>query len=186
MIPAHAIDASGMLLLLVNAALRTLVVAAVAGLGLAVFRVKATSARLLTWTAVLYARLVDSASVMAAAIHTGSAAGLDADCRHCRASSASDRQASLMPHVNQEPQKQSLAGRGRLSPRIPAGIPALPTMTHPSIASPYGLTFRLSWTSIATAIYLAVALVLLLRFRSASGHAAAGQKSEALTDHVCD
>ena len=57
MTPAQTIDASGMLLLLVNAALRTLVVAAVAGLGLASFRVKATSARLLTWTAVLFAAL---------------------------------------------------------------------------------------------------------------------------------
>ena len=40
MIPAQTIDASGMLLLLVNAALRTHALAAVAGLGLAVFRVR--------------------------------------------------------------------------------------------------------------------------------------------------
>jgi len=68
MIPAQTFDASGMLLLLVNAALRTLVLAAVAGLVLASFR---GSVR----------RLVAPLSVMAPAIHTGSAAGLAADCR---------------------------------------------------------------------------------------------------------
>src|SRR5438270_5005895 len=44
--------------LLADSALRTLVLAAVAGLGLALLRVKSTSLRLFTWTGVLYAALV--------------------------------------------------------------------------------------------------------------------------------
>ncbi len=48
---------SGFLQLLVDAALRTLLLAAVTGTGLAVFRVKSTSLRLFTWTGVLFAGL---------------------------------------------------------------------------------------------------------------------------------
>ena len=58
MTPAAVIDASTSLLVqLANPAARALALAGVAGLGLAVFRVKSTSARLFTWTAVLYAAL---------------------------------------------------------------------------------------------------------------------------------
>ena len=162
MIPAQTFDASGMLLLLVNAALRTLVLAAVAGLVLASFRVKATSARLLTWTAVLYAALslpfplwlLPSIPVPLPVLPQ--TAVLSASSGIATASFAK-------PPVNQEPQKQSLAGRGRLSPEFGAGIPAIAGQE----SSEKSIAVRiesLSWTSIATAIYLAVAMVLLLRF----------------------
>jgi beta-lactamase regulating signal transducer with metallopeptidase domain len=162
MIPAQAIDASGMLLLLVNAALRTLVLAAVAGLVLASFRVKATSARLLTWTAVLYAALLlpfplwllPSIPVPLPVLPQTAVLS---------ASSGIATTSFAKPPVNQEPQKQSLAGRGRLSPEFGAGIPAIAGQE----SSEKSIAVRiesLSWTSIATAIYLAVAMVLLLRF----------------------
>ena len=162
MIPAQTFDASGMLLLLVNAALRTLVLAAVAGLVLASFRVKATSARLLTWTAVLYAALslpfplwlLPSIPVPLPVLPR--TAVLSASSGIATASFAK-------PPVNQESQKQSLAGRGRLSPEFGAGIPAIAGQE----SSEKSIAVRiesLSWTSIATAIYLAVAMVLLLRF----------------------
>jgi hypothetical protein len=52
------VDASTSLLAqLANPAARALALAGAAGLGLAAFRVKSTSARLFTWTAVLYAAL---------------------------------------------------------------------------------------------------------------------------------
>jgi beta-lactamase regulating signal transducer with metallopeptidase domain len=162
MIPAQAIDASGMLLLLVNAALRTLVLAAVAGLVLASFRVKATSARLLTWTAVLYAALLlpfplwllPSIPVPLPVLPQTAVLS---------ASSGIATTSFAKPPVNQEPQKQSLAGRGRLSPEFGAGIPAIAGQE----SSEKSIAVRiesLSWTSIATAIYLAIAMVLLLRF----------------------
>ncbi|MFL6445407.1 MAG: M56 family metallopeptidase [Candidatus Sulfotelmatobacter sp.] len=162
MIPAQTFDASGMLLLLVNAALRTLVLAAVAGLVLASFRVKGTSARLLTWTAVLYAALslpfplwlLPSIPVPLPVLPQ--TAVLSASSSIATASFAK-------PPVNQEPQKQSLAGRGRLSPEFGAGIPTIAGQE----SSEKSIAVRiesLSWTSIATAIYLAVAMVLLLRF----------------------
>jgi beta-lactamase regulating signal transducer with metallopeptidase domain len=162
MTPAQTIDASGMLLLLVNAALRTLVLAALAGLGLAVFRVKATSARLLTWTAVLFGALslplllwllpsipVPLPVLTQTTVLPASAGIWTSSVAH--------------PAVNQEPQQQSLAGRGRLSPEFAAGIPAFANQksTKKSIAARIK---SLSWTSIGTAMYLAVALSLLLRF----------------------
>jgi len=162
MIPAQTIDASGMLLLLVNAALRTLVLAAVVGLVLASFRVKATSARLLTWTAVLYAALLlpfplwllPSIPVPLPVLPQTAVLS---------ASSGIATTSFAKPPVNQEPQKQSLAGRGRLSPEFGAGIPAIAGQE----SSQKSIAVRiesLSWTSMATAIYLAVAMVLLLRF----------------------
>jgi beta-lactamase regulating signal transducer with metallopeptidase domain len=58
MTPPVFIQAStGLLLQLVNFAVRSLVLAGVAGLGLALFRSRTTSSRLFTWTAVLYAAL---------------------------------------------------------------------------------------------------------------------------------
>src|ERR1017187_5334895 len=58
MTPTAAIQASTNLLAhLANPAARALALSAFAGLGLAAFRVKTTSVRLFTWTAVLYAAL---------------------------------------------------------------------------------------------------------------------------------
>ncbi len=58
MIQPHIAAESGILLAqLADAAARSLALAAVAGLALAVFRVRTTSARLFTWTTVLYAAL---------------------------------------------------------------------------------------------------------------------------------
>jgi beta-lactamase regulating signal transducer with metallopeptidase domain len=67
------------------------------------------------------------------------------------------------PAVNQEPQKQSLAGRGRLSPEFAAGIPAFANQKSTKKLIVVRIK-SLSWTSIGTAMYLAVALSLLLRF----------------------
>jgi beta-lactamase regulating signal transducer with metallopeptidase domain len=162
MIPALTIHASGMLLLLANAALRTLVLAAVAGLGLAVFRVKATSARLLTWTAFLYAALslplllwllpsilVPLPVLPPTAVLPASSGIVAASIAH--------------PAGNQEPQKQSLAGRGRLSPEFAAGIPSSVSQ-KPAKQGIDPWSGSLSWTFIAAAIYLAVASILLARF----------------------
>src|ERR1022692_4807904 len=58
MTPTATIEASTSLLTqLVNPAARALVLGCAVGLGLAVFRVRATSVRLFTWTGVLYAAL---------------------------------------------------------------------------------------------------------------------------------
>ena len=162
MIPAQTIDASGMLLLLVNAALRTLVLAAVAGLVVASFRVKATSARLFTWTAVLYAALLLPFPLW---LLPSIPVPLPVLPQTAVLSASSDIATTSFakPPVNQEPQKQSLAGRGRLSPEFGAGIPAIAGQE----SSEKSIAVRiesLSWTSIATAIYLAAVLVLLLRF----------------------
>ena len=162
MISPHTIDASWMLLLLVNAALRTLVLAAVVGLGLAVFRVKDTSARLLTWTAVLYGALslplllwlLPSIPVPLPVLTQTTV---------MTASSGIATASFPKPPVNQEPQKQSLAGRGRLSPEFGAGIAATAGQNSPKNSISAQIE-SLSWTSIATVIYLGVALILLLRF----------------------
>jgi beta-lactamase regulating signal transducer with metallopeptidase domain len=57
MTPAATVTASTGLVVLADSALRSLVLAAVAGLTLAAFRVRSSSLRLFTWTAVLYAAL---------------------------------------------------------------------------------------------------------------------------------
>lgn len=162
MIPAQTIDASGMLLLLVNAALRTLVLAAVVGLGLAVFRVKDTSARLLTWTAVLYAAL--SLPLLLCLLPSIPVPlPLLTQTTVVTASSGIATASFPKPPVNQEPQKQSLPGRGRLSPEFAAGISPFANQTSPKNSIAVWIE-SLSWTSIATIIYFAIASILLLRF----------------------
>ncbi len=161
MMPTQTVDASGMLLLLVTAAVRTLALAAVARLVLAVFRVKATSARLLTWTAVLYAALalplllwllpsiqVPLPILPQTGVLPAPSAIATANVTH--------------PAVNRQPEKQTLVGRGKLSPEFVAGIPVV--AGHKPAMKSTVWTRSLSWTSAATTIYLAVALILLLRF----------------------
>jgi beta-lactamase regulating signal transducer with metallopeptidase domain len=161
MIPTPTIAASGILLLLATAAVRSLALAAVSGLVLAAFRVKATSVRLLTWTAVLYAALSLPLllwllpSIPVPLEFLTQAAPVLASSGIAMASVAH-------PSVNTEPQKQSLAGRGRLSPEFAAGIPAVREESAKKSSAVW--SGSLSWTFIAAAIYLGVALVLLLRF----------------------
>lgn len=156
MMTIQSVSASGMLSVLVAAAIRTLPLAALAGLLLAIFRIKNTSARLLTWTAVLYASCVLPFLLgVLPALHIPlpilpQAAAVEST------SSGIGTLTTVGPAMNQQPETHSLVGQGKLSPEFQAAIP-------PNASREPG-DHALSWTAVAMAIYVAVALILLLRF----------------------
>jgi len=173
--------------LLANSALRTLALAGSAGLGLAAFRVKSTTARLFTWTAVLYASLampllqwmLPPVAVPAPAVFQSGAARVPASTWH----SSSTAEVSLA-HEDSETATPLTANAPTLkvnhTPRphaeaadiVPAGanssssLPSLQSSLRPSLepSLPYSFLASLSWSVLAVAIYFSVVLLLLARF----------------------
>jgi beta-lactamase regulating signal transducer with metallopeptidase domain len=144
-----AMQASASLLAhLANPAARALALALAAGIGLAVLRVRSTSARLFTWTAVLYAalampllgRLLPPVPLPTPAFFHGA------------------RQPIAKPFHGAHPPVtrpvSSAAGRTFATPLATARPEAPPSFRWSSIP----------WTAVAARVYLAVACLLLVRF----------------------
>lgn len=157
----------------VNPAARALVLAGATGVVLSAFRVKATSIRLQAWTAVLYAALalpflgwvlptlsvpvpaVLSTVVAPSGVHNSQATGADS---------------SVGSPVNDEPQRASVtsapatdvthvrAHSAKSSSSLPEQRPGMLATIWSSISSS-----MISWSTIAIAVYLGVALLLLAR-----------------------
>lgn len=162
---------SAVLLELVNSATRAIVLAGVAGLGLAIFRVKSVSLRLFVWSSVLYAalllpflgQLIPPLSVAApgflgqpgvphSSVATKSTDALTADAmpspglhERSRAGSTTSKVASQMSPPRQSTAIEPNAGSSPLSfvSSLWASIP---------------------WSVLAVLIYAAVAFALLLQF----------------------
>ena len=188
---------STLLAQLANPAARALALGAAAGLGLAAFRVKATSTRLFTWTAVLYAALAMPVLLwilppvpIAAPPSLQNALNRLRDIQVLGGSNqtfvATEDQSSLL-EKNRAVESSSLvaaerrqnaahgASRGNLSTETnQPQRDERSTLTHTSASSPQIKTpptnalpislLSISWTVLASAIYLAVALILLARF----------------------
>jgi beta-lactamase regulating signal transducer with metallopeptidase domain len=149
MTPVAAVEVSTSLLApLAAAAARALALAAAGGLGLAAFRVKNTSVRLFTWTAVLYAAL---AMPLLARLLPPLPVPIPAFLQSRAARSGSGDIQTTPPataapiHLNAAPRRQ--ATRAWVSPTAPA-------------TSPWS---TMGWDAVAAGIYLAVAFFLLAR-----------------------
>jgi beta-lactamase regulating signal transducer with metallopeptidase domain len=159
MTSANELPASTRLLVdLASPAVRALLLASIAGLALAVFRVKAASVRLFTWTAVLYAAMAmpflgwmlspvaipTPAFFQRALLHSVEVAPVSAKVQGAQAF-AGDSLSSMeaVARHNDSPKPGSLI---------------VPT---PSIVSPGA---RIQWNDIPSIGYLAVACLFLIRF----------------------
>jgi bla regulator protein BlaR1 len=165
----HIVDMTA-LVGLVTSAVRTLVLAGAAALALAAFRVKNTSLRLFTWTAVLYAalampllgRLLPPISIPTPAFLQSANATFTATSKPPTAS----RNSALTTAVTTE--------RHITVTRLPTEIsrinrPTVATSNRASDVSPAAKTLvswpsASQWNIVAGAIYLAVSLMLLSRF----------------------
>jgi len=149
MIPVAIQLANSLLVPLATAGARTFALVGVAGLGLAAFRVKTTSVRLFTWTAVLYAavamplleRLLPPLPVPAPAF-----------LQHGAAQAA----------ANEVKVPQPIAGVPiDLNPT--GSIPAALTLVNPGAPTSL-VSSKIRWGAVAAGIYIAIAFFLLARF----------------------
>ncbi len=161
-----------------NPAVRALALAVGAGLALAAFRVRVASLRLFTWTAVLYTalampllgRMLPPLTVSAPAVFKiGS--GLSAhhevfDVQAPAAPLTSSVDASV--ERNQAKRTSSETNKQISQPTLASAMHPLTALSVVPAASPLHLWSRrlssLRWSTIATGIYLSVALLLLVRF----------------------
>jgi beta-lactamase regulating signal transducer with metallopeptidase domain len=167
---------------LASSAVRALVIAGVAGLALLAFRVKAASLRLFTWTAVLYAALAlpllgwllpPLPVPTPAFLNPGGAQIVANDTQRSQpavvklmtsatenasvARDAAVRKASSATKLNRHPAPPF---------RNSAQLHTAPPIEVTPEASPSRLNSvpSIQWSVVATAVYLAVALLLLVRF----------------------
>jgi beta-lactamase regulating signal transducer with metallopeptidase domain len=151
-----AIDASTSLLIqLANQAARALALAGAAGLGLATFRVKSTSARLFTWTAMLYAALaMPLLGWMLPALPVPTPSFLP----HEHGAEHGVTRNGAAPPVARETQVVP----STFVPVAPAAK-AFDVRNEAAGLSPWFLLSWIEWNLIAGGIYLAVALLLVMR-----------------------
>ncbi len=190
MTPTVAIQASTNLLAhLANPAARALALSGFAGLGLAAFRVKTTSVRLFTWTAVLYAALaMPLLEQMVPPLPIPTPAFLQsALLQHPEGAPSKLRLGGVFPRRHQP--AQSIQKEEVATNRVVAATAGKPSITQtedvmPKLAPASGMTTARKqtplamrspaaspwfpsttpWNAIATVIYLAGAMILLLRF----------------------
>jgi bla regulator protein blaR1 len=144
--------ATSLLALLATAAVRVLALAGVAGLALAAFRVKTTSLRLFSWTAVLYAALaMPLLEWMLPSLPISTPAFLQYAVERSVANENNENKVS--------PPIAAVAIDFKSIPRRPM------TVTSVSPAASGGFDWRtIRWNIVALEIYLAIALFLLARF----------------------
>jgi beta-lactamase regulating signal transducer with metallopeptidase domain len=184
MTPIAALDASTSLLSqLANPAGRALAIACIAGLGLAAFRVKATSVRLFAWTAVLYLAL---AMPLLGWLLPTLPVGTPAFLQNLVAQQAAPVQVQVsQPHASPDlapSTAQIFIARNQGSKGTSVGKFALQVSSQllesrqtplleetplaaaaPSVPRP-SLLASIPWGEVATGIYLIVALIFLARF----------------------
>ena len=157
---------------LVNPAVRVLLLSAIAGLGLTAFRVKNTSLRLFTWTAVLYAalampllqQLLPSLPIPAPAFLQN--VFLDHPHADKSAPSKLRLRGRFLEDQEEVVSTQPRSAFGSPNPSTaytPAGPKRAPARAV-TTAQTLPVLSSIEWTVVATAIYLAVALVFLARF----------------------
>ena len=149
---------TSLLVSLATAAVRALALGGAAGLGLAAFRVKTTSVRLFTWTAVLYAALaMPLLERMLPPLPVPTPAFLQYGAEQSTANEVKASQTIAVAPIdlNSRPRKQAT---------LAAGGPAASTRFEWS-------TIR--WNVVAAEIYLATALFLLARL-FVDSHSVAG------------
>lgn len=153
MILPGALVASSLLAELVDPALRAIVLAAIAGITLSVFRVRDTSLRLRTWKAVLY-------SALAMPLLVGMLPRLSIPLPRLFQNEALAEIQMVHKEADLEPMAQILpvTSSARIGDELkPASQPAVhkPTLSQ-FVAS-------LNWSAVTVAIYLAVTLVFIAR-----------------------
>ena len=158
---------------LASPAARSLALAVVAALGLAVFRAKATSARLFTWTAVLYAAL---AMPLLGWILPPLSVPMPELLQHASLQNESLGHGMSQPALREAGTLQPVAAAPTATDRnLIAGdrsireTPSAATIRPALSSSPFSFPSSFLWSSIrwsaaAAAIYLAVAFVLFVRF----------------------
>jgi beta-lactamase regulating signal transducer with metallopeptidase domain len=149
MTPVAAVQLSTNLLVsLATAAARALALGGIAALGLAVFRVNTTSARLFTWTVVLYAAL---AMPLLEQILPPLPVPTPAFLQH----------GAAQPAVNEVKVPQPIA----VAPidLNPARVPSTMPVVNPA-ASTNLVSSKIRWSAVAAGIYLAIAFFILARF----------------------
>jgi bla regulator protein BlaR1 len=167
--------------LLANSAVRALALAGAAGLGLAAFRVQSTTARLFTWTAMLYASLaMPLLQWMLPPVTVPAPAGLQSAVSPSGATRvpASHQPTTAKAYLTQEDPAEATPlaaiapppkANGTARPHaegadiVPARatFPASQSFLQSSLPSAF-LT-SVSWSAVATGIYFGVALLLLAR-----------------------
>lgn len=161
-----------------NPAVRALALAVVVGLALAAFRVRTASLRLFTWTAVLYTalampllgRMLPPLTLSAPAVfETGSGLSSHREVLDLQAPAAplpSSVDASV--ERNQAKRTSSETNQQISQPSLASARHPLTALPLVAAASPSHLwSHRLSsirWGTVATGIYLSIALLLLARF----------------------
>ena len=165
MIQPHIAAESGILVAqLADAAARSLALAAVAGLALAIFRVKPTSVRLFTWTTVLYAALaipllgwiLPSLPIPMPALLQSTAMPLPSDAETSEVDAGSNTSyasGNIVRNVQLQ-QKPPIEKHPAVSGST---IPV--QRQHPSPHSPV----TVSWRTAASVVYLLVAVGLVMR-----------------------
>jgi beta-lactamase regulating signal transducer with metallopeptidase domain len=170
MTPTAALQASTSLLeQLASPAARSLALAGVAALGLAVFRAKATSARLFTWTAVLYAAL---AMPLLGWILPPLSVPMPELLQHASLQNESLGHGMSQPAFKEIRISQPIAAAPAATDRYLIATnrstretPSAATITPASSASRSSFLWSsIRWSAVAAAIYLAVAFVLFVRF----------------------
>ncbi len=163
---------SSLLMQLANPAVRALALAAGAGLGLAAFRVRASSARLFTWTAVLYAAVampllgwmlpplpVPMPAMFQPAVQTPQDQAPQRDA--AVPVSAVKIEYSRQQITNRTSSGAAVSPREQVSLASEATLPAARSASSPSTSIRWG---SIPWAALATGLYLAVSLLLLARF----------------------
>ena len=164
MMSIAGIPASNTLLAqLANPAARALALSVAVGIGLAVFRVKTTALRLFTWTAVLYAALampllgwlLPPLPIPSPGFLQNAFSQTEPASQRMRVTNAFAHPSAPSDYTEQA--KPPLARDTGLA-RARAATPALSAAPAQSPSS------AVSWSVVASAIYLAVASLLLVRF----------------------
>jgi beta-lactamase regulating signal transducer with metallopeptidase domain len=145
-----------------SSAVRALVLAGVAGLGLAVFRVKAASLRLFTWNIVLCGALaLPLLGRLLPPLPLPTPTFLRYEARPLAPSTPPlTHDASIGP--KEEGKLITSSSLSQPQPHTAAPVIAAPTSASMLRSSP--LWLWMPWSAAATAIYLAVALLLVVRF----------------------
>jgi beta-lactamase regulating signal transducer with metallopeptidase domain len=150
---------------LADPALRALVVAAVAGIALAIFQVKATSLRLLAWRGVLYAALaMPLLAWILPPLHVPVPELIRSETETSAGTVAAPPASVAVSAVTVARDESSLRVRAHASATHRETTPVIalsPPATGSSFATADGVS--ISWPTVATAIYFAIALFFLLR-----------------------
>jgi len=162
--PHIAVDSSILVAQLAEAAARSLALAAVAGLALAIFCVKTTSARLFTWTTVLYAALaipllgwvlpslpIPMPSLLQSTSRhlTGEAVTSDVDAVSNAGQWSGDAIRKLQPPEESSLEKHPAVSGSTILAQRPQPLP------HSAVP--------ISWRTAGSVVYLLVSLSLMLR-----------------------